>query len=566
MTVHASRPRSALAIVFPWLVIFGCFVYLFMPSRQPAHDERFDVDGFAKLPVSYRGRVKPIDSVARNTLLVLSGRQTLEHANKTIAATSWLLDVLTRPTKAADYKVFRIDHPDVLTMFGLQHSPRKRFAFSELRAHLKDLFERATAIDAVPSQRRDAYQIKVMELASQVSVFDKLRHYRNLHMLPPAKEGQDWTTMPDARHAQHSGALPSPGFEVVSDMLLAFKDGKPQAFNAALSNYQALLTLRQPTAVQKASLETSFNRYAPFYRGLTLYVAAAVLVFLSWLGWSGPLRRAAFFVVVITIVLHTLGLTTRVYLSGRPPVTNLYSSAVFIGWGVVIMCIVLERLYRNSIPTLLAAVMGFLTLIIAHHLASGGDTMAVLVAVLDTNFWLATHVVVITIGYSATYLAGLIGIVYIVRGLLTNTLTKQENRRMGQMLYGVLCFALLFSFVGTILGGIWADQSWGRFWGWDPKENGAVLIVLWNALVLHARWGGMAQQRGLAVLAVFGNIVTSWSWFGTNMLGVGLHSYGFIDTAVFWLLVFIASQLLFISLGSIPLRYWRSFSAPAVRA
>ena len=130
---------------------------------------------------------------------------------------------------------------------------------------------------------------------------------------------------------------------------------------------------------------------------------------------------------------------------------------------------------------------------------------------------------------------------------------------MGQMLYGILCFALLFSFVGTVLGGIWADQSWGRFWGWDPKENGAVLIVLWNALVLHARWGGLVKQRGMAILAVFGNIVTSWSWKGTNMLGVGLHAYGFIEAAIFWLAFFMASQLLIMAIGCLPLSCWRSF-------
>src|SRR5437763_1739057 len=86
-------------------------------------------------------------------------------------------------------------------------------------------------------------------------------------------------------------------------------------------------------------------------------------------------------------------------------------------------------------------------------------------------------------------------------------------------------------FVGTVLGGIWADQSWGRFWGWDPKENGAVLIVLWCAIILHARWGGFIRQRGLMVMAIFGNVVTSFSWFGVNMLGVGLHSYGFMQKA-----------------------------------
>jgi len=124
----------------------------------------------------------------------------------------------------------------------------------------------------------------------------------------------------------------------------------------------------------------------------------------------------------------------------------------------------------------------------------------------------------------------------------------------------VACFAILFSFVGTILGGIWADQSWGRFWGWDPKENGAILIVLSNAILLHARWGGLVRVKGIMALGVVGNIVVSWSWFGTNMLGVGLHSYGFMEKAFPVLVGFIISQILIIGMSFIPLRYWRSFA------
>jgi ABC-type transport system involved in cytochrome c biogenesis permease subunit len=206
-----------------------------------------------------------------------------------------------------------------------------------------------------------------------------------------------------------------------------------------------------------------------------------------------------------------------------------------------------------------AATVGFLTLIIAHHLSLDGDTMAMLVAVLDTNFWLATHVVVITLGYSAVFLAGFLAIIYIFRGLFTRTLTAATAQGLTRMVYGIVCFAALFSFIGTILGGIWADQSWGRFWGWDPKENGALMIVIWAAIVLHARWGGMIKERGLMALALLGNIVTSFSWFGTNMLGIGLHSYGFMDQAFKWLLIFVFSQLLLIGLALIPHSYWRSF-------
>ena len=151
------------------------------------------------------------------------------------------------------------------------------------------------------------------------------------------------------------------------------------------------------------------------------------------------------------------------------------------------------------------------------------------------------------------------GAYYILRGVATPSLTPAVGKVLGRMIYGTVCFAIFFSFVGTVLGGLWADDSWGRFWGWDPKENGALIIVLWNALVLHARWGGMVKERGLAVLALGGNIVTSWSWFGVNELGVGLHSYGFTEGVLLALGAFIASQLALIAVGSLPKQTWWSF-------
>jgi len=178
--------------------------------------------------------------------------------------------------------------------------------------------------------------------------------------------------------------------------------------------------------------------------------------------------------------------------------------------------------------------------------------------VLDTNFWLATHVVIVTLGYASTFVAGFLGIIFVVRGFFTSAVTPELKRSLARMVYGIICFATLFSFVGTVLGGIWADQSWGRFWGWDPKENGAIIIVLWNALVLHARWGGIVRERGLLNLAIVGNIVTSWSWFGTNMLGIGKHSYGFMDAAFYALLAFDLTMLALIFIGALPLHLWRS--------
>jgi ABC-type transport system involved in cytochrome c biogenesis permease subunit len=219
----------------------------------------------------------------------------------------------------------------------------------------------------------------------------------------------------------------------------------------------------------------------------------------------------------------------------------------------------------------MGAMIGFGSLIIAHNLSLDsslnptGDTMEMMWAVLDSNFWLATHVVTVTIGYSTTFLAGFLGIAYVVVHLLIRSLgsdnrfgaklastERQTSKTIGSMIFGVTCFSLFFSLVGTVLGGIWADQSWGRFWGWDAKENGALLIVIWNAIILHARWAATARIRGISCMAIFGNVVTAWSWFGTNMLGVGLHTYGFMDKAFNPLMFFVGSQLLLICLAYLP--------------
>jgi ABC-type transport system involved in cytochrome c biogenesis permease subunit len=270
--------------------------------------------------------------------------------------------------------------------------------------------------------------------------------------------------------------------------------------------------------------------------------------------------------VVLGGVIHTFGLLFRMWLEGRPPVTNLYSSAIFIGWGCVILGIILERIFAVGLGSAVASFAGFVTLVIAHNLSLDGDTMEMLRAVLDTNFWLATHVVVVTLGYASTFMAGLLGITYVLLGLFTPLLKyKSGEMELGgvltKMAYGIVCFAALFCFTGTVLGGIWADQSWGRFWGWDPKENGALLIVLWNVIILHARWGGMIRERGLMNMVIFGNIVTSWSWFGVNMLGIGLHNYGFTEAAFKWLVLFATSQAALMILGMLPLTLWRSFKA-----
>jgi cytochrome c-type biogenesis protein CcsB len=378
----------------------------------------------------------------------------------------------------------------------------------------------------------------------------------------------------DGRRLTKEDTTIHPAAKYFASMITTYQQsnqqGKEAEFNQAVASYREWLAQGFSEELKKGRAEFYYNDTKAFLHSIIIYIAAFVLAIGGLLtltltpNLSESLRKSSYYIIILAGLVHTYGLIFRMWLEGRPPVTNLYSSAIFIGWGAMVLGLILERIFRAGLGNAVASLAGFVTLFIAHNLALDGDTMEMLQAVLDTNFWLATHVTIITLGYAATYAGGLLALFYIVFGLLTPVLSQNTgrlplNKILAKMVYGIICFATLFSFVGTILGGIWADQSWGRFWGWDPKENGALIIVLWNATILHARWGGWVKERGLMNMAIFGNIVTSFSWFGVNMLGIGLHSYGFMDGAFKWLYGFILSQIAFMLLGGIPLKYWRSF-------
>ena len=607
-------------IIFYSVLVVGLMllVYGLKPSRYTSD---FDVQTFSRLPVQSGGRIKPMDSVARNALLVLQGKQTLRlPKGEKMEAIEWFMDVLMHPEKADAYPVFRIDNDQILGLCGWEQD-RKYFSYNDLEPHLEKIYQQAQMLPSEAKQR-SVFEQQIAKLTNALTLYhqmvnglyavasldrieldsaswldsivaakntvrladeeeaeiDKealgrfkifLDYYHRLKELSPlgivppsgaaAIETDDWDNTGESLLGAAVTERLDPILVHYFTLIPHYRQGNVEAFNTELTQlfdaYRAFFTA---DPWKKIRFETAFNRFQPFYQSILLYVLAFVLVCWSWLGWTKPLQKGAFWLLVLALAIHTVGLLARMYIQGRPPVTNLYSSAVFVGWISVILGIFIERFSWKGLGTATAALIGFSTLIIAHHLSVSGDTLEMMRAVLDSNFWLATHVVVITIGYGAMFLAGVLATIYILRGVLTRSLDRATAKVLSNMVYGVVCFAVLFSFVGTLLGGIWADQSWGRFWGWDPKENGALLIVLWCALLLHARWGKLVRDRGVMVMAVFGNIVTAWSWFGTNMLGVGLHSYGFIDKAFFALAAFILSQLLIMAIGLLPIEVWRS--------
>ena len=366
-------------------------------------------------------------------------------------------------------------------------------------------------------------------------------------------------TVPDLLFVENrSESVLAGANDQIQSIFTAWKNGEVTEFNENVAGYHEWLAkadlphLNEETSlffgaikVNNVAFESYINGFAPEYYTIFLYLTALILTFLSWIMLRKPMWRSAMGVTLLALVVHSFYLYARMKISGRPPVTNLYSSAVFIGWGVVLGSVVVEAFSKLGLTNAIGCATGAGTLCIAYFLGvDEGDTLSVMQAVLDTQFWLATHVVCVTIGYAATFLAGLIAIGYCIYHLRDGNPEKGSTTALlGKVVYGTLCFALLFSFVGTVLGGLWADDSWGRFWGWDPKENGALLIVIWNALILHARWDKMIKDYGTSVLAIGGNIVTAWSWFGVNELGAGLHKYGFTEGRLLYLLMFIVANL-----------------------
>lgn len=600
----------------PWIALGLAAAYLLLCLRLPK-DGAYTTLEFGRLPVLQNGRVKPLDTVARVSLLMIRGKQTLRMDGRSMGAIDWLLDVMARPEKADEYKAFVINDPDVLSILGKDQARERYFSFKDIEPNLKTIEVQASQAEPIESNARTRFQSAVLNLWDRLVLYQRLKYSLQVpgsddfpqeieaygHTVVPgvrailARQGkksfdrralaslsafferyqfmaktaefrplppmegdpaEHWITVGDGllevmrMNPLHPGVIP------FAQMMRAYRGADPVAFNQALAGQSDWMRTRVPDSMRWAGAEVRFNAFEPFYQGMILYVAVFLLVMASWLVWPETLGKTAFYLLLLALGVHTAGLVMRIALQGRPPVTNLYSSAIFVGWMAAVLGTFLESRTRKGFGSLVASFIGFATLIIAHHLAGQGDTMEMMRAVLDSNFWLSTHVVAITIGYSSTFLAGTLAILYILRGLLTPSLNKEQARTLARMTYGVVCFSLLMSFTGTVLGGIWADQSWGRFWGWDPKENGALMIVLWNAIILHARWGGYIRERGLMVMAVFGNIVTSLSWFGVNMLGIGLHSYGWTDKAFYWLAFFVATQLVVMALGLLPPGYWRS--------
>lgn len=590
-------------------------IFLLTPWQAKAAD-KMDIDAFAHLPVQHEGRIKPLDTLARAFLTSLSGRNSIGGQNADEWFAQILFDpagAINKPVfrilapraiglheKDGKYysyaEIFEFlagkretieklaamppqdwsDDQKQLMMLSEQSilytqflrsmtyilpleidvpsslakawnlADNKPYTLRDISPFEEKLKKKTAQIVRRKGTNPERYNDAEREIAAFAFFFDTIKTNGSnnfaLRVVPP-DSGEEWASPWVA--LQTSG--PAKTQEFIADwsaLAAAYKEGNAAVFNETIDRLaQAYAPYTSPA---RTNLEAFYNGAHPVGVSMTGYL----LAFLAFAGFAlsgkASLRLTALGLLSFSALLHVAAIAARVYILSRPPVGTLYESILFVAAIVVIGALIIEYKRRDGHGILAGSLCGAFLLFISEAFA-GEDTMHMLIAVLNTNFWLATHVLCITIGYGICLMTSALAHIHMAKGAVTS---QKTNLMTAIKTTGLM--ALLFTAVGTILGGIWADQSWGRFWGWDPKENGALLIVLWLAWAYHGHLSG--HLKGTAFTAVMAalSVIVALAWFGVNLLNVGLHSYGFITGVAAALFAFCAIE--FIAIGYL---WWR---------
>jgi ABC-type transport system involved in cytochrome c biogenesis permease subunit len=428
-------------------------------------------------------------------------------------------------------------------------SHKSQFSFFDLAEKSSQLKEMVQIIKEKNQEEWSPGEERLVLLADGLNHLANFNRNLPLNILPVIKDDEEkwinpWDLISSCYLHHHS--IPQELF-LIRDMVGAFHNNNQATFDSAIRSFNDLIIKESKGKVsaKKISAEILYNSINPFIRSQFFYgFSLLVLIFSFIVKKREWLYKFSFALVCAGILIHTSGVILRMIIRGRPPVTNLYETFVFTALITILLGITLEFFKKKNIGLLTGSISAIILLLISNKYALEGDTMGMLMAVLNTNFWLAVHIITITVGFAGIVISGIIGHVYIFQKILKpgkSDLLKNTY----QAIYSTQAFGLVFTFIGTVLGGMWADQSWGRFWGWDPKENGALVIILWSALIFHARLAKWIKELGFALGSIGGIITVVLTWFGINLLGVGLHSYGFTSKLAITLAIFLLLEIIF---------------------
>ncbi len=525
--------------LFPW----------FAQGADPIPHSNWSFRQVGLTPTLSGGRLKPFDSFARETVLFETGSRKFEKWDPVDLIFSWI----AFPTYWESRPWIRISRDDVRRQLGLDevrtvYSPEELLKNSSL-VQYADQIERKDPGSLPPgASKNNPREQELKGVLEKISLFHGLITGQSWLLIPKALP-EGWGSLLE----HNPQALPIQKHFI--QLLKAYQTGDQGEFESVsqLLRHQVEGAVPGFDAHTRHVLEAEnlYHRMRPFLMAWVFYLVSAV----AW-GLSAVLKnkralkatvRFAYATSALAVLSHIVGFALRCFIAGRPPVTNMYESVVWVSLGVVVFAWILYGLQRQ---TILLCVAHFLA---CFGLVAGDAAPAILdpsinplVPVLRSNYWLTVHVLTITLGYAAFALT--FGLANVALFQIARRAAKQKILAVNQLTYRAMQFGVVFIAAGTILGGIWADYSWGRFWGWDPKEVWALITLLCYLVILHGRYTSWMGQFGFAVGSAVSFMSVVMAWYGVNfILGVGLHSYGFSTGGTPWVLGFVAIELAYVA-------------------
>lgn len=499
------------------------------------------------LPVQDGGRIKPYDTFSREALQLVTGRQTFQGRPAVEIVSTWFLT----PQAWEDKKIIEITHKGLKESLKLDAN-EKYFASTDLvRNDRIGLLFQELNNKLESKEKLDPYYQSVARLRNQLDLFMGIREGAAIR-LAPQPQGDAWVALNQLPEDQRNAFS-----EVAKAFVTALPNDVPTAsseadqLKVAIDKFKESARNINPAAYadEKAvDIEVHYNSFAPFQKTWIVYLIAALALAFAWQSGRKQWYRAGWALAIIAFLLHTYGFGLRVYLTGRPPVSNMYESVIWVSWGVMLFAMIFEAIQRRVFLLLAGTVVAILCIIVANSAPAILDnSLQPLEPVLRSTLWLTVHVLTITISYSAFFLAFALGDLALIYFLKGENERSEKVRAIVQSIYRALQVGVVLLAAGTILGGVWADYSWGRFWGWDPKETWAFIALMGYLAVLHARLVGLIREFGMAVSAIITFSLVLMAWYGVNfVLGAGLHSYGFGAGGVEYVSGFVFLHIVFV--------------------
>jgi ABC-type transport system involved in cytochrome c biogenesis permease subunit len=519
------------------------------PLRPSDAGRRFKA--LCQIAIQDGGRSKPLDTFARELAKRVQGARPFGFEGvRQLEPTEWLLAMLAAPDRWREEPIIKVTHAGLRQAAGLTDG-KDHYSFQELASH-KGLLDALDTVhrklDGDREAKPDPIERELLDLEGTLFTMRGVFTGEALRIIPrPDDPKAAWYSLadldkPEVPQAQRVGAL-------TRALVAAYREGDPSGAETAGKALAARLAEIAPgsyPAAKDLAIEVHYNRLKPFRLAWVFYLLGFLALGASLPLASNALGRGGMALVVAGFLFHAYGMALRVIISGRPPVTNMYESVIWVAWGGMLFALVFEAVYRVRFFAACASAVAVICLILADNVPILDGSIEPLVPVLRDNMWLTVHVLTITLGYAAFTLA--MGIGHLNLGLYFFRPGQAALfKSLSLFLYRALQVGTLFLAVGTLLGGVWASYSWGRFWGWDPKETWALIALLGYLALLHGRFAGWIKDFGLAVGSLVGYLGVLMAWYGVNfVLGTGLHSYGFGSGGYWYIGGFVAFELLVI--------------------